>query len=278
MEATNALKQNDTILLITFSGRTPELLALLPHFPPSLPMIVVTSHTHPSTCPLFFSRPSHSSILLPAPIHISETTSFGLPAPTTSTTTALALTDALALAIVRRLHPDPKAIFHAYHPGGAIGANAPNQIRKTISAIATTVNLVPIVNPCSGLMNITGRDILLTAAKSTSGWVRLNSSTIIAPRRLQSFGSAADLDRTICASEENLIAIEKSDWISILGSNTTLEAREWILKMREGSRGKEFLKEGTVLGIVDMKGEVSAVVEIEDVVGEDEVQKWGVYG
>ena len=48
--------------------------------------------------------------------------------------------------------------------------------------------------------------------------------------------------------------------------------------MREGSRGKDFLKEGTVLGIVDMKGEVSAVVEIEDVVGEDEVQKWGASG
>lgn len=241
-------------------------------------MIVVTSHTHPSTCPLFYSRPSHLSILLPAPIHISEVTSFGLPAPTTSTTTALALTDALALAIARRLHPDPRAIFHAYHPGGAIGASAPTYGPKTVCNIGTKVDSVPIVNPSPGSANVTGRVILLTAAKSPSGWVRLTPSTIIAPRRLQSFGSTADLDCALSLSPTNMMAIEKPDWISIPAGSSVLEARQWVLAMREGPRGKDFLKEGTVLGIVDAKGEVSAVVEIEDVVGEEEVQKWGAYG
>lgn len=274
----NASIQDDTILLITFSGRTPELLTLIPHFSESLPMIVVTSHTHPSTCPLFSSRPSHLSILLPAPIHISEVTSFGLPAPTTSTTTALALTDALALAIARRLHPDPRAVFHAYHPGGAIGASAPTHGPKTVGNIATKVDSVPIVNPSARLANITGRNILLMAAKSPSGWVRLSPTTIIAPRRLQSFGSAADLDCVLTSSTKNMMAIEKPDWISVSANSSVPEARQWVLEMREGARGKDFLKEGTVLGIVDAKGEVSAVVEIEDVVGEDEMQKWGACG
>ena len=42
-------------------------------------------------------------------------------APTTSTTVSLALTDALAMAVARRLHLEPAAIFQGYHPGGVIG-------------------------------------------------------------------------------------------------------------------------------------------------------------
>lgn len=72
--------------------------------------------------------------------------------------------------------------------------------------------------------------------------------------------------------------VEKADWISIPASNSVSEAKEWILGMRDGERGKDFLKVGTVLGIVDIKGDVSGVVEIEDVVGEEEVQKWGDCG
>ena len=52
---------------------------------------------------------------------MSEIKSFGVAAPTTSTTVALALTDALAMAVARRLHLDPSAVFQGYHPGGAIG-------------------------------------------------------------------------------------------------------------------------------------------------------------
>lgn len=264
--------------MITFSGRTPELLQLLPHLPPSLPLIAVTSHTHPSTCPLLYSRPSYLSILLPAPIPTSEVQSFGLPAPTTSTTTALALTDALALALARRLHPDPRAVFHAYHPGGAIGASVSAHGAQTVGAIAATVDTVLIAKPRSGFSTLTARDILLTAAKSSSGWVRVTLSSIIAPRRVQQLGNTADLDCSIRSVEGSSLVVEKVDWISIVAGNSVQESKDWILEMRERERGKEFLKLGTVLGVVDVKGSVSGVVEIEDIVGEDEIQKWGDCG
>lgn len=264
--------------MITFSGRTPELLTLLPHISPSLPLIVVTSHTHPSTCPLLYSRPSQLSTLLPAPIHISETQSFGLPAPTTSTTTALALTDALALALARRLHPDPQAIFHAYHPGGAIGADAIRAGPPTVGSIATSVESVPIVTLSPGSVSLTGRDIILAAARSPSCWVRVSASSIIAPRRIQQLGTLKDIDDPIHQSEMRSVVIDKLDWISIPSAQPVLEAAGWILEMRKQERGKEFLKAGTLMGVVDGKNNVSSVVEIEDVVGPDEVQSWGHYG
>jgi hypothetical protein len=82
------------------------------------------------------------AILLPAPIHIDEEASFGVSAPTTSTTVALALGDALAIATARRLHTTPgrgpAEVFKGFHPGGAIGAalsvSTPRSVPTPISA------------------------------------------------------------------------------------------------------------------------------------------------
>jgi D-arabinose 5-phosphate isomerase GutQ len=116
----------DTVLLISFSGRTPELMLLLPHLPSVVPIIAITAHMDPTTCPLFAYHDPQMTILLPAPIHIDEETSFGVSAPTTSTTVAVALGDALAIATARRLHTSPgqgpAEVFKGFHPGGAIGA------------------------------------------------------------------------------------------------------------------------------------------------------------
>ncbi|KAK2744347.1 hypothetical protein FQN55_006861 [Onygenales sp. PD_40] len=120
------LGMNDTILLISFSGKTPELLLLLSHLPATVTVIALTAHMHPSLCPLITSSRSINSILLPSPVHEHEIVSFGLAAPASSTTVALALGDALALATARRLHTSPgkgpAEVFKGFHPGGAIGA------------------------------------------------------------------------------------------------------------------------------------------------------------
>ncbi|KAK3500304.1 uncharacterized protein B0T23DRAFT_331305, partial [Neurospora hispaniola] len=112
--------RNDTLMLITFSGKTPELLLLLPHLDQSLPLILLTSHTRPETCEIVRQRPD--TILLPAPIHEPETKSFGVSAPTTSTTVALSVGDALAMVASHELHPSVSKVFAKNHPGGAIGA------------------------------------------------------------------------------------------------------------------------------------------------------------
>lgn len=120
------VRPNDTLLMISFSGRTSELLSLLPHLPSTVPVIAITNHINPSTCPLLAFHPPDLAILLPAPIHESEELSFGVAAPTSSTTVALSLGDALAIAAARKIHTTPgrgpAEVFRSFHPGGAIGA------------------------------------------------------------------------------------------------------------------------------------------------------------
>lgn len=111
---------HDTLMFISFSGKTAELVQLLPHLHKSLRVIVLTSHTQRETCELLRQRPD--GILLPAPIPELETLSVGVAAPTTSTTLALALGDALAVATAKELHSDVSSVFARNHPGGSIGA------------------------------------------------------------------------------------------------------------------------------------------------------------
>lgn len=88
-------------------------------------------------------------ILLPAPIHEDEESSFGVCAPTSSTTVALVLGDALALAIARKLYPlpgkGPAEVFKSFHPGGAIGAALlpPTPISMPTSVSSTSPTSVP---------------------------------------------------------------------------------------------------------------------------------------
>lgn len=110
----------DTIVMITFSGKTPELQLLLPHLRPACPLVLMTAPTTSDSCALARMRPD--AILLPAPIPEPEAQSFGVSAPTTSTTMAIALGDALAFVASRETYPSGvAAVFGRNHPGGAIG-------------------------------------------------------------------------------------------------------------------------------------------------------------
>ena len=167
------MAQNDTILLISFSGRSPKLLSLLPHIPATVPIIALTSHIHPSACPLLaLHGPSGMGILLPAPIHEDEDASFGVSAPTSSTTVALSLGDALAIATARKLHTTPgkgpAEVFRGFHPGGAIGAAAAG---------------TPLTTPSSGMS--TTFDSPASSVSLSLPWEEIGSSPLIPPFNLQ---------------------------------------------------------------------------------------------
>lgn len=116
-------------MFISYSGKTIELMAVLDHVPSFVPVLAITSQTKAADCPLLRDRAN--GILLPAPIHELEEVSFGVCAPTTSTTVAIAVGDMLMLTLAHALHADDtKQVFKRNHPGGAIGENAK---RKAVS-------------------------------------------------------------------------------------------------------------------------------------------------
>lgn len=249
--------------MVTFSGRTPELLQVLPHIP-QMPIIIMSSCMESAECPILASRPA--GILLPTPIHESEKVSFGHSAPTSSTTVTMVLGDALALVAAQKMYASPGRspadVFLSNHPGGAIGeALAPKSPR--IEAVATRVNNISFAVPRENT-TLTALDVVLTAVRSPGGWVCLSPTHVISPRRVQTL---QNMDEPIDLVLSKHLAVEKSDWISVLGSWSVTEVKHWIKKMRTEPRGRAFLKNGTILGIVDGNKQVSSVLEIEDVPG-----------
>ncbi|KAL9019197.1 MAG: hypothetical protein Q9185_003506 [Variospora sp. 1 TL-2023] len=195
---------------------------------------------------------------------------FGVPAPTSSTTAALALTDALTLAVARRLHSDPKRVFLLHHPGGAIGARMAPTGPQLMADISIKVQDVPVVTPRLVQEGADIQDAILTAARSVSGWVRPSPETVISPRQIQRLGCRANLSQPLSLIAPE-IAVEEVDWISIEAANSVQEARDWIRRMRQSSRGKTFLKRGTIIGTVDAQRCKSGVVEIESILSEEEL-------
>ncbi|KAK8152608.1 sugar isomerase [Phyllosticta citrichinensis] len=129
-------EDRDAVLFISFSGKTAELINLLPHIGAGVPVMALTGHADfEQECPLLVGRRRGThAVLLPAPIHESEEKSFGVSAPTTSTTVAMAVGDMLAITAAERIHDDDKGrVFRKNHPGGAIGARTAAEGRDTAS-------------------------------------------------------------------------------------------------------------------------------------------------
>ncbi|WP_457807873.1 KpsF/GutQ family sugar-phosphate isomerase [Kushneria sp. EE4] len=106
------LVRNDLVLALSNSGETAELTALLPLFKRlGTPMIAMTGNA-------LSSLARHADVHLDASV-AQEACPLNL-APTSSTTAALALGDALAIALLeaRRFGPEDFALSH---PGGTLG-------------------------------------------------------------------------------------------------------------------------------------------------------------
>lgn len=286
---------NDTFLLITFSGKTPELLTLLPHLDRALPLILLTSHTRPETCELIRHRPE--TILLPAPIHEPETKSFGVSAPTTSTTVALTVGDALAIVASQELHPSVASVFAKNHPGGAIGA----ALRKPLSSPSPSAgaaqeqikdpkpilvrDLLATVAPSAipslaadGKPSPSGADILRAGYASPSGWVRLSSSssysdsngnekapTVISPRRIRRLDSA-DLTRPL--SDLPWLVTSPKEFVIMAADSSVEKATEWVKGMRNAvGPDDESYRDDAIVAVME-RGQCAGLIEVGTLLGQ----------
>ncbi|KAK4138960.1 hypothetical protein BT67DRAFT_367007, partial [Trichocladium antarcticum] len=266
---------HDTLLLITFSGKTPELLTLLPHLDPALPLILLTSHTRPETCEIVRRRPD--TILLPAPVHETETESFGVAAPTTSTTVALTVGDALAIVASGETHQCVAEVFGRNHPGGAIGealrceaARLERAAERDVWGLAVPMGDVRVLAAGEDGVGkeVTGGDVLRVGYASASGWVRLRRADggdggVVVPRRIRRL-RGADMGLRVSGELRWLVA-DKSQFIPVAAGTSVARAAEWVMGLRaatatvdgeEGAYGDE-----AVIAVME-RGECVGLLEV----------------
>ncbi|MEO1855822.1 MAG: KpsF/GutQ family sugar-phosphate isomerase [Rubritalea sp.] len=106
------ISDGDTIIALSFSGETVELLDLLPHIKRFDVQIISITKSASS------SLAKHSDIALITPID-NEACPLNL-APTSSSTAALVMGDALAMALLES-RGFTETDFAKFHPGGALG-------------------------------------------------------------------------------------------------------------------------------------------------------------
>lgn len=117
------LNDRDCLIFFTASGNTPELIQLLPHISPSIPIVLLTCSKKSK---LAQSHQVKSLLYAELPNHLRENTIHGIPAPTVSATLSLILADAVSLSLAEMVERDlfkRQKLFSMKHPGGSIGSD-----------------------------------------------------------------------------------------------------------------------------------------------------------
>ncbi|KAG5984389.1 hypothetical protein E4U55_004962 [Claviceps digitariae] len=256
----------DTLLFITFSGKTQELMLLLPHLDEALPTILLTSHIHRDTCELIKKRPS--TILLPAPIPESETLSFGVSAPTSSTTVALALGDALAITTAKEMHQNIAATFAKNHPGGAIGAEtvaaaaaaAAEAAKKRPQSLKDICVLMDEI-PCLHVLGLTwmsqGIDLLRAGVDSKTGWIRAQPDQVAMPSQIRQL-SSAELHQPLAQLPDMFVSLQ--DMLAMSSDTTIRQAVDMVRSMRQSSLGETLRCSPDVISVTE-GGRIIGVLE-----------------
>lgn len=283
------IRPNDALLFITYSGKTQELVSLLPHVDPALPLILLTAHVTTETCALVQHRQEfHRSakavgptILLPAPIPVEEVVSFGVSAPTTSTTTALAVGDALAIVAGNELHlavGGVGPVFKRNHPGGAIGETTrkqagPSAGNEHIRHLAVPWSSIPVVKADDAAVCA---DVLHAGYNNAAarGWVRVVGRTpgdasadgVAPPSRIRAL-APADLSRPV-ADVAGLV-VSHPDFVVVSADTKTRSAAEWLRRLSRSTAGSGAGLESSsdvVIAVVDHAngGELVGLLELND--------------
>ncbi len=148
------LKRTDVVLALSYSGETDEIITLLPVIKRyAVPLIAITGN-------------SRSTLAQAASIHLEasiekEACPLNL-APTASTTAALVLGDALAIALLEA-RGFTEEDFALSHPGGSLG----KRLLLRASDIMSTGAAIPVVSDTAtiseALVEITSKSLGMTA-------------------------------------------------------------------------------------------------------------------
>jgi len=174
--------QGDVMIACSYSGETEELIQLLPHcHRTGIPIIALTGRTSSTLARLSDCVIDVSVDREADPLNI---------APTASTTTLLAMGDALSVALLIR-RGFTREQFGIFHPGGSIG----RKLLLKVKDLMHTEDAVPIVSP----------DVRIDEAIYSMSEKRLGCVFVTAPNgQLQGVFTDGDLRRLLQHDEHPL--------------------------------------------------------------------------
>ncbi len=147
------ITSSDVLLALSNSGETDEIVRLLPFMQrSSIPIIALTGGARSTLA-------QASAIVID--VGVANEADLDCPAPTCSTTAALAMCDALAIALMRKrgLTRDQFAIFH---PGGQLG----RKLLLTVGNLMKSGDRIPLAQP-----KLILRDAIVTMSRGGLGAV-----------------------------------------------------------------------------------------------------------
>ncbi len=233
-----SLSPRDVILAISKSGEGDELLQLVPAFRRlGIPLIVITGRVDSSLA-------READIVLDATVE-REACPMDL-VPTASTTAALALGDALAVAVLKEKEVDAEQ-FADFHPGGTLG----RRLRLTVGEVMHSGDELPVVSE-EALM----REAVVEIANK-----RLGVTTVVdGEGRLAGLLTDGDLKR-ILMQHEDILSVRVGDVMT--RDPKTIRVDELVVRALElmETMGSSPI---TSLIILDDGGAPSGVIHIHD--------------
>lgn len=154
------LAKQDALLAISNSGETEEVLKLLPFMKRlSLPIIAFTGRTQSTLA-------KNSDVVLDVSVS-EEACPLGL-APTSSTTAALAMGDALAIALLQK-RGFKEEDFAQFHPGGTLGRRLLFKVRDLMHEGSALPRVSATASARDAILEMTSKKLGMTTVVNAKG-------------------------------------------------------------------------------------------------------------
>lgn len=154
------LQKGDVIIAVSYSGNTQELVSLIPYIKfHKVPIIAITGNAQSQLA-------KHADMILDSSVS-PESEPFGL-VPTASTTVALALGDALAVALLKK-RDFQESDFARFHPGGTIGRKLIYRVRDLMHTDKENPLVTTRVTMAEAILEMTSKGLGCTSVIDEKG-------------------------------------------------------------------------------------------------------------
>ena len=230
------VSRGDVVVAISNSGETEELIKILPALKRlGVPLISLIGK-------LDSILAKNSDVVLDVSVE-EEACPLDL-APTASTTAALALGDALAMALLERKGIKPED-FARYHPGGSLG----RRLLLTVEDLMHREDAIPSVKPTTPV-----KDVIYEISSK-----KLGMTTVIdESKRLRGVVTDGDLRRVLEKGGDNLLARPAE---AVMSKNPKVIVRTALAAEAVGQMERYAI---TVLVVTDGGGRVEGVIHLHD--------------